>query len=495
MRQKVKQQPVSERIKNFFEVALGFSEKEAEEEAKRCLQCKEPPCVKGCPVEIDIPAFIKLIKEGKRKEALQKIKEKNNLPAVCGRVCPQEDQCELVCVLNKKKMPINIGVLERYAADYELVVSRESGVGRKILQTPNSKLQTKVAVVGSGPAGLTCAADLAKMGYQVTVFESLHIPGGVLSYGIPEFRLPKKIVQNEVEYIKNLGVKINTDTLIGNTYTFEDLFSRKSGIPPEAGKEGFKAIFIAVGAGLPQFLGIPGENLNRVYSANEFLTRVNLMKAYKFPEFATPINIGKKVAVIGGGNVALDCARVALRLGREVILVYRRTEIEMPARIEEVQNAKDEGIIFKLLTQPVKIIGDEPRPSSIYNSALNEERGEKGLVKGLECIKMELGEPDASGRRRPIPVKDSNFIIDVDTVIVAIGQSPNPLLPKVTPGLKTNQDGTIAVDKNFMTSMPGVFAGGDIITGADTVISAMGAGKKAAQVIDEYIKNNVKAKV
>ena len=467
MRQKVKQQLISERIKNFFEVALGFSEKEAGEEAKRCLQCKEPLCIKGCPVEIDIPAFIKLIKEGKRKEALEKIKEKNNLPAVCGRVCPQEDQCETVCVLNKKKIPINIGALERFAADYELAVSRESGVGRKILQTPNSKLQTKVAVVGSGPAGLTCAADLAKMGYQVSLFESLHIPGGVLSYGIPEFRLPKKIVQNEVEYIKSLGVEIKTDILIGNTFSLEDLF-----------QDGFKAVFVAVGAGLPQFLGIPGENLNRVYSANEFLTRVNLMKAYKFPEFATPINIGKKVAVIGGGNVALDCARVTLRLGKEVILVYRRTEKEMPGRVEEVKNAKDEGIIFKLLTQPVKIIGDE-----------------KGLVKGLECIKMELGEPDESGRRRPVPVKNSNFILDVDTVIVAIGQSPNPLLPKVTPGLKTNQDGTIAVDKNFMTSILGVFAGGDIITGADTVISAMGAGKKAAQAIDEYIKNKVKTKV
>jgi glutamate synthase (NADPH/NADH) small chain len=467
MRQKVKQQPVSERIKDFFEVALGFSPEQAEKEANRCLQCKNPPCVKGCPVEIDIPAFIKLIKEGKRKEALQKIKEKNNLPAVCGRVCPQEDQCETVCLLNKKKVPINIGALERYAADYELAHSSELIAHSKNLRAKSQELRAKVAVVGSGPAGLTCAADLAKMGYQVSLFESLHIPGGVLSYGIPEFRLPKKIVQNEVEYIKSLGVDIKTDVLIGNTFSLKDLF-----------RDGFKAVFVAVGAGLPQFLGIPGENLNRVYSANEFLTRVNLMKAYKFPEFATPINIGKKVAVIGGGNVALDCARIALRLGKEVTLVYRRTEKEMPARIEEVQNALDEGIIFKLLTQPVKIIGDE-----------------KGLVKGLECIKMELGEPDASGRRRPMPVKDSNFIIDVDTVIVAIGQSPNPLLPRVTPGLKTNPDGTIVVDKNFMTSIAGVLAGGDIITGADTVISAMGAGKKASQAIDEYIKNKVKAKV
>jgi len=456
-RNKIPQQSAKERIKNFFEVALGFSDEQAEEEAKRCLQCKKPFCVKGCPVEIDIPGFIKLIKEGRRKEALEKIKEKNALPAICGRVCPQEDQCEAVCVLNKKKIPINIGALERYAADFGEVTKSPSHQ-----VTNEEKLLAKVAVVGSGPAGLTCAADLAKLGYQVTIFESLHIPGGVLTYGIPEFRLPKKIVQNEVEYIKNLGVNIKTDFLIGRTYTIEELF-----------KEGFKAIFIAVGAGLPQFLGIPGENLNRVYSANEFLTRINLMKAYKFPEYSTPINIGKKVVVIGGGNVALDCARVALRLGREVTLVYRRTEKEMPGRIEEIENAKAEGVVFKILTQPVKIIG-----------------GEKGFVKGLECIKMELGEPDESGRRRPIPIKDSNFILDVDTVIVAIGQNPNPLLAKVTAGIKTNQDGTIVVEKNFMTSMPGVFAGGDIITGADTVISAMGAGKKAAVAIDKYIKWN-----
>jgi glutamate synthase (NADPH/NADH) small chain len=455
MRNKSPKQSPRERIKNFFEVALGFSEEQARNEAGRCLQCKDPVCIKGCPVEIDIPAFIKLIKEGRRKQALEKIKEKNNLPAVCGRVCPQEDQCEAACVLNKKKVPINIGALERYAADYELVVSRKSSVVSK------KNILAKVAVVGSGPAGLTCAADLAKMGYQVTLFESLHLPGGVLVYGIPEFRLPKKIVNSEVEYIKGLGVDIKTDTLIGYTYTIEELF-----------REGFKAIFIAAGAGLPQFLGIPGENLDRVYSANEFLTRVNLMKAYKFPEYATPINIGKKVAVIGGGNVALDCARVALRLGREVTLVYRRTEKEMPGRIEEIENAREEGVVFKILTQPVKILGDE-----------------KGFVKGLECITMELGEADESGRKRPIPIKGSNFILDVDTVIVAIGQNPNPLLSKITSGLKTNKDGTIFVDKNFMTSVPGVFAGGDIITGADTVISAMGAGKKAAIAIDKYIKS------
>ncbi|MDD4980002.1 MAG: NADPH-dependent glutamate synthase [Candidatus Omnitrophica bacterium] len=455
MRKKVPQQPAKERIKNFFEVSLGFSQEEAEKEAIRCLQCKNPPCRKGCPVEIDIPAFIKLIKEGKRKEALAKIKEKNNLPAICGRVCPQEDQCEAVCILNKKKIPINIGALERYAADYELVASRLSLVVSK------DKPTTKIAVVGSGPAGLTCAADLAKMGYQVTLFESLHLAGGVLIYGIPEFRLPKKIVRSEVEYIGSLGVEIKTDTLVGNTFSIEDLF-----------KEEFKAIFIATGAGLPQFLGIPGENLGRVYSANEFLTRVNLMKACQFPEYATPINIGRKAAVIGGGNVAFDCARVALRLGREVTLVYRRTENEMPARREEIENAKDEGIPFKVLTQPVKIIGDG-----------------KGFVGGLECIKMELGEPDSSGRRRPIPLKNSNFVLDVDTVVVAIGQNPNPLLPRVTKGLKTTEEGAIQVDENFMTSIPGVFAGGDIISGAATVISAMGAGKKAAVAMDKYIKN------
>ncbi|MBU0709965.1 MAG: NADPH-dependent glutamate synthase [Candidatus Omnitrophica bacterium] len=464
MRTKTLKQAPLERAKNFFEVALSLPEEQAIKEAGRCLQCKNSPCIKGCPVEIDIPAFIKLIKEKRRKEALGKIKEKNNLPAICGRVCPQEDQCEAACVLNKKKIPINIGALERFAADYEL--NQPSAIpclpaGRSFQQLAKIlKKQEKVAVVGSGPAGLTCAADLAKMGYRVELFESLHLAGGVLVYGIPEFRLPKKIVGNEVEYIRSLGVKIRTDILIGNTYTIEELF-----------KDGFQAIFVAVGAGLPQFLGIAGENLGRVYSANEFLTRVNLMKAYKFPEYATPINIGNKVAVIGGGNVAFDCARAALRLGKDVSLVYRRSEKEMPARIEELENAKEEGVIFRILTQPVRIIPDQ-----------------EGFVKALECIKMELGEPDQSGRRRPVPVKDSNFILDVDTVIVAIGQNPSPLLPKVTPNLKTNKYGTIWVDDNFMTSLPGVFAGGDITTGADTVISAMGAGKKAARSINKYIE-------
>ncbi len=469
-RNKVRQQDVSERIKNFFEVSLGYSKAQAEQEAARCLQCKNPSCVKGCPVQIDIPAFIKLIKEDKVKEALDKIKEKNNLPAVCGRVCPQENQCEAACVLNNKKIPINIGALERYAADYGVVDSRQSTVysqkrqstvDRACLPTRQGTWANKVAVVGSGPAGLTCGADLAKMGYLVIIFESLHLPGGVLMYGIPEFRLPKKIVQSEVDYIKSLGVEVKTDVLIGRTLNLEELFNG-----------GFKAIFIATGAGLPQFLGIPGENLGRVYSANEFLTRVNLMKAYKFPEYATPISIGSKIAVIGGGNVALDCVRIALRLNKEAALVYRRTKNEMPARVEEVENALEEGVIFKLLTQPVRVIGDE-----------------KGFVNGLECIKMELGPPDESCRRRPVPVKDSNLILDIDTVIVAIGQNPNPLLPKATAGLKTNENGTICVDENFMTSIRGVFAGGDIITGADTVISAMGAGKKAAVEIDKYIIN------
>ena len=464
MRNKVKEQAVNERVKNFFEVSLGFTKEQAENEAARCLQCKNPPCRKGCPVEIAIPEFIKLIKEGKAQEALAKIKEKNNLPAVCGRVCPQENQCEAQCILNNKKIPINIGALERYAADYGK--DQPSAVSFQ----PSA---VKVAVVGSGPAGLTCAADLARMGYAVTIFESLHLAGGVLIYGIPEFRLPKKIVREEVEYIKALGVELKTDVLIGRTLSIKDLF-----------KSGFKAIFVATGAGLPQFLGIPGENLDGVYSANEFLTRVNLMKAYEFPKYATPIQVGKKVAVIGGGNVAVDCARVALRLGKEAMLVYRRTENEMPARLEEKEHAKEEGVQFQLLTQPVRILGNGPSPSSNKTVLLKEGPG----VKGLECIKMELGLPDASGRRRPVPISDSNFVLEVDTIIMAIGQNPNPLLPKSTPEIKLNEDGTIWTSQNQMTSMQGVFAGGDIATGADTVISAMGAGKKAAVEIDKYVR-------
>ncbi len=450
--QKMPKAQVKKRIKNFKEVALGFSKKQAIAEAQRCLQCKNPVCKKGCPVEIDIPAFIKLIAEGKPVEALRKIKEKNNLPAICGRVCPQENQCEFACILGKKGEAINIGALERYAAD--------KGNKRKRPSTIDHRPLTKVAAVGSGPAGLTAAADLAKMGYDVALFESLHLPGGVLTYGIPEFRLPKDIVLAEVEYIKSLGVKLETNCLIGKTYTLADLFNA-----------GFKAIFIGTGAGLPQFLGIPGENLARVYSANEFLTRINLMKGYLFPKYPTPINIGEKVGVIGAGNVAFDCARVAIRLRKKATLIYRRSVAEMPARIEEIENAKEEGLKFSLLTQPLEIIADE-----------------KGFAKSLKCIKMELGDPDSSGRRRPVPVKGSEFFLDCDTVIVAIGQNPNPLLVKNTPNLKTNEDGTVWVDENFMTSIPGVFAGGDIVTGADTVISAMGAAKKAAQAIDRYLK-------
>jgi glutamate synthase (NADPH/NADH) small chain len=447
-----------ERIKDFQEVALGFSEEQAIREAKRCLQCKEPKCISGCPVEIDIPAFIKLILEKKFDQAIKKIKEKNNLPAICGRVCPQEEQCEKVCILSEKAEPIAIGYLERFAADWELnrsQKSRDKKFGR-------DSVSAKVAVVGSGPAGLTCAADLAKMGHNVTIFESLHLPGGVLMYGIPEFRLPKRIVQSEVKYVQSLGVRLETNVLIGKTFTIDGLL-----------KDRFKTIFIGSGAGLPQFLGIEGENLNRVYSANEFLTRVNLMGAYRFPEYDTPINVGKKVAVIGAGNVAFDAARVALRLGAdEVAIVYRRTEAEMPARRDEIENAKKERAKIRLLTLPTKILGDKNR-----------------YVVGMECINMELGSPDESGRRRPIPIKNSKFTLEVDTVVVAIGQSPNPLIPQYTPGLKTDENGAIIVDKKTcQTFLRGVFAGGDITTGSDTVISAMGAGKRSARAIDRYIK-------
>ncbi len=460
-RQDCARQVPKERVKNFFEVALGFTKDQAEKEAARCLQCKKPACVLGCPVAIDIPAFIKLILEGKPKEALAKIKEKNSLPAICGRVCPQEDQCELKCILAKKNQPINIGKLERFASDFGASVQPKNRPSSIVLR-PSSK----VAVVGSGPAGLTAAADLAKIGYSVSLFESLHLAGGVLMYGIPEFRLPKRIVKQEVEYISSLGVNLETNVLIGKSKTIDDLF-----------QEGFKAIFVATGAGLPQFLGIPGEESSGVYSANEFLTRINLMHAYEFPKYSTPISIGECVAVIGAGNVAFDCARISIRLGKKVYLVYRRSETEMPARIEEIENAKEEGLEFYLLTQPVEILADKD-----------------AKVSGLKCLKMKLGEPDSSGRRRPIPMPGSEFILNVDTVIVAIGQSPNPLLMKSDQRLKTNEDGTIWVDKDtLMTSIPGVFAGGDIITGADTVISAMGAGKRAAESMDKYIKNLTKS--
>jgi glutamate synthase (NADPH/NADH) small chain len=450
------QRPVKERIRDFFEVPLGLPEDVAVEEARRCLQCKKPSCVKGCPVEIDIPGFIGLLGEGRFDEAIAKIKEKNSLPAICGRVCPQEDQCEKECVLGKKGQPIAIGYLERFLADYE----REKGITTPPLPRPIPK---KVAVIGSGPAGLTCAGELAKMGYQVTIFEALHAPGGVLVYGIPEFRLPKAIVRQEVEYVKSLGVEIQVNMVVGKTFTLEDLRDA-----------GYEAFFIGTGAGLPYFLNIPGENLNGIYSANEFLTRSNLMKAYLFPRYDTPIKVGRRVAVIGGGNVAMDAARTALRLGaEEVCLVYRRTKKEMPARIEEIERAEEEGVNCVILTTPVRFVGNE-----------------NGWVTGMECIQMELGEPDESGRRRPVPIPGSEFIISADTVVVAIGQGPNPLLLETIKGLALNKRGYIVADpETGATNLRGVFAGGDIVTGAATVISAMGAGKRAARAIDRFFQD------
>ncbi|HDN81877.1 MAG TPA: NADPH-dependent glutamate synthase [Methanomicrobia archaeon] len=449
---KMKEQDPKKRIKNFHEVALGYSLEDALKEASRCLQCKDSPCVRGCPVNIEIPAFIKLIKEGKFDDAIKKIKEKNNLPAICGRVCPQENQCEKFCVMGKKFEPVGIGRLERFAADWEI---------KKGIKNPKKAKSTgkKVAVVGSGPAGLTCAGDLVKLGHEVTIFESLHKPGGVLVYGIPEYRLPKKIVEIEIDYIKKLGAEIKTDFVIGKILSVEELL------------EEYDAVFIGTGAGLPRFLGIPGENLNGVYSANEFLTRVNLMKAYLFPEYDTPVKKGKRVAVIGAGNVAMDSARTALRLGAEkVYIVYRRSEKEMPARNEEIEHAKEEGVEFLLLANPTEIIGDE-----------------NNWVKQMKCIKMKLGEPDESGRRRPIPIEGSEFPVDVDIVVIAIGQSPNPLVPEATKGLKIAKHGNIITDENGRTSLERVWAGGDIATGAATVIAAMGAGKKAAADIHKFL--------
>jgi len=448
-------QDVLERIHNFYEVALGYTEEQAVAEAERCLQCPKPQCVKGCPVDIDIPAFIKEIKEGNFLAASAKLKEKNSLPAICGRVCPQENQCQKFCVLGKIGDPISIGRLERFASDYE----RLKGV--TVPPKEKSSVKGRVAIVGSGPAGLTAAADLAKLGYDVVMFESLHSTGGVLMYGIPEFRMPKKIVQAEVDYIKKLGVEVKTDYTIGRIFTIDELFA-----------SGFDAIFVGSGAGLPRFMRIPGENLGGVYSANEFLIRVNLMKAYMFPEYDTPIRIGKKVAVIGGGNVAMDSARSALRLGaEEVYIVYRRSKEELPARAEEAENAEEEGIIFRFLTNPVKFLGDE-----------------SGWVKGIECIRMRLGEPDASGRRRPVPIEGSEFMMDVDTAVIAIGQTPNPLIQRTTEGLETTKWGTIVVqEETGETTKKGVYAGGDVVSGAATVISAMGAGKRAARSINEYL--------
>lgn len=450
----VKEQDPKVRATNFEEVCLGYTEEEAVQEAGRCLNCKNKPCVGGCPVAIDIPAFIQCVKAGEFEQAAKVIAQSSALPAVCGRVCPQEVQCEERCVLGIKGEPVSIGKLERFVADW----SREHKVDLSETKPKNGK---KVAVIGSGPAGLTAAGDLAKLGYEVTIFEALHEPGGVLVYGIPEFRLPKDtVVKTEIENLKKLGVKIETNVIIGRTVTIDELLN----------EEKFDAVFVGSGAGLPKFMGIPGENLNGVYSANEFLTRNNLMKAFK-SDYDTPIRPGKKVAVVGGGNVAMDAARTALRLGAEVHIVYRRSEEELPARVEEVHHAKEEGIIFDLLTNPVEILGDE-----------------KGWVKGMKCVKMELGEPDASGRRRPVEIKGSEFILDVDTVIMSLGTSPNPLISSTTEGLDVNKWLCLVADEETgLTTKEKVYAGGDAVTGAATVILAMGAGKKAAKAIDEYL--------
>ena len=443
------------RNKNFLEVALGYTEEMAVDEAQRCLNCKNMPCVNGCPVNINIPAFIKEIANKNFEGAYSIISKSSSLPAVCGRVCPQETQCEGKCVRGIKGEPVGIGRLERFAADYH----NANFKGEPEKPVSNGK---KVAVIGAGPAGLTCAGDLAKKGYEVTVFEALHLAGGVLVYGIPEFRLPKSIVQHEIDGLKAIGVQIDTNVIIGKTITIDELF-----------EQGFKSIFIGSGAGLPRFMKIPGENLKGVYSANEFLTRVNLMKAYK-PDSDTPVKENKRVAVVGGGNVAMDAARCAKRLGaEEVYIVYRRGEAELPARAEEIEHAKEEGIIFKTLTNPVEILGDENK-----------------FVSGIKCVSMELGEPDESGRRRPVVKEGSEHTIDVDCVVMSIGTSPNPLIRNTTEGLETNKHGCIVTkDESGLTSRESVYAGGDAVTGAATVILAMGAGKSAAQAIDEYLQN------
>jgi glutamate synthase (NADPH/NADH) small chain len=433
-------------------VAIGYSEEQALAEAERCLQCREAPCIKGCPVEVDIPTFIKLIRERRFGEAAMKIKEKNSLPAVCGRVCPQEEQCQAKCTVGRIGEPTSIGRLERFVADWE----RQHGceIPQKCPTTGK-----KVAIVGAGPAGLTVAADLIKLGHEVTIFEALHKPGGVLTYGIPEFRLPKKIVEAEAAYIEKLGVTLKTNALIGRLYTIAELLRQ------------FDAVFIGSGAGPPTFMGIPGENLCGIYSANEFLIRVNLMRSYDFPKAGTPICGGEEVAVVGGGNVAMDAARCALRLGaKDVKIVYRRSREEMPARIEEIENAEEEGIKFEFLTSPKRFIGNERR-----------------RVKAMECVRMRLGEPDDSGRRRPIPIEGSNFMMDVDVVIMAVGRTPNPIIKQTTEGLETTKWGGIVTDEDGKTSIEGVYAGGDIVTGESTVISAMGAGRRAARAIHEFL--------
>lgn len=458
-RQAMPKQEPEVRRGNFVEVASGYTPEQAAAEAARCLNCKKPLCMQGCPVEVNIPDFIRRIKDGDYAGAVAKIKEKNSLPAICGRVCPQETQCEKECILGRKGSPVAIGALERFAADMEKENNAAEAAGDRC---PVRKSGCRAAVIGAGPAGLTAAADLALQGFEVEIFESLHTAGGVLQYGIPQFRLPKEIVDREVDYIKTLGVKINTSTLVGQTVTVRELLEK-----------GFDTIFIGTGAGLPYFMEVPGENLNGVYSANEFLTRVNLMKAYRFPEYDTPVRVGERVAVVGAGNVAMDAARTSLRLGaKEAYIVYRRSAAEMPARHEEIENAEEEGVIFRLLTNPTRVIGNE-----------------RGEVTALECIRMELGEPDASGRRRPVAVPGSEFQFPVDNVIVAIGQGPNPVLLRNTEGLALNKRGYIETDpETLATNIPGVYAGGDIVTGAATVIAAMGAGKKAARSMAEYCR-------
>ncbi len=457
-------QDPKKRISNFNEVPLGYSAQQAVTEASRCLMCKKPKCIEGCPVEIDIKSFIELIREKDFEKAVEKIREKNSLPAICGRVCPQEDQCEKKCILGIKDDPVAIGRLERYLGDLALKKNMKDDKLLVSSQEAQQNAKHKAAIIGSGPAGLACAGELAKLGYKVTIFEALHKPGGVLVYGIPEFRLPKDILQKEIDSLKTLDVEIKLDMVIGKILTIDELFEM-----------GYASVFVASGAGLPYFMDIPGENLNGVYSANEYLTRSNLMKAYEFPACDTPIKKVEKVAVVGGGNVAMDSARTAKRLGaKHVYLVYRRSEKEMPARDEEIEHAKEEGIEFMLLTNPIEI------------------KGKDGWVEKIRVIKMELGEPDASGRRRPVPVKGSEHDLDVDVVVMAIGQGPNPLLLSATPELKLNKWGTIEADtETGKTNKKGVFAGGDIVTGAATVILAMGAGKKAAHAMDAYMKSGV----
>jgi len=453
----MREQAPAVRVHNFDEVPLGYTPEEAMEEAARCLGCKKAPCIQGCPVGVDIPTFIRQVKEGDFRGAVRTIKATNNLPAICGRVCPQETQCQGVCTLGRKFEPVAIGRLERFVADWE----RAQGVEIPEVGAPTG---FRVAVIGSGPAGLACAADLRRMGHEVTIFEALHEPGGVLMYGIPEFRLPKEVVRAEIDALRKMGVEIVVNAVVGKAFTLDDLLAG-----------GYHAVFVGTGAGLPRFLGVPGESLIGVYSANEFLTRVNLMRAYLFPEYDTPVKVGKRVAVVGGGNVAMDAARTALRLGAEEVLVlYRRTEAEMPARLEEIHHAKEEGVKFHFLVNPVRFLGG------------------KGVLEQVECIRMELGPPDDSGRRRPVPIEGSEFTLSVDTAIIAIGNQPHPLVPRTTPGLEVSRWGTIVADADGATSREGVFAGGDIVTGAATVISAMGAGRRAAAAIDRYLREKIR---